>query len=394
MANSLALIVLLGLTASFIFTKLKLPGFLGMLFVGIVIGPHSLNLIHPDLMTVSADFRSIALIVILLRAGLGISKEKLSSVGGTAIKMSFIPGICEGMTIAYVSTIFFGFTFIQGGILGFIIAAVSPAVVVPLMIKFTEKGYGANKNIPTLILAGASLDDVIAITIFGTFMGLYGGSNINIGRQLVQIPISVILGIGIGLASGILLYKVFTKFHIRDSKKIMIILGISIAITAVESILEGKVAIAGLLGVMTIGFILLEKTPVQAKRLSARFNKIWVLAELLLFTLVGAEVDVTVAIDAGLAGVAIIVIGLVARSIGVFISTIGTDLNRKERQFCAVAYTPKATVQAAIGSIPLAAGVASGDLILAIAVMAIVITAPLGAIAIEKTAFIWLDNSE
>lgn len=386
MATSLALIILLGLVANVIFTKFKMPGLLGMLILGIVIGPKGLNWIQPELLSISGDFRKIALIVILLRAGFGISKEDLNKVGKTAIKLSCIPGLVEGFFIAFASVKFLGFSFIQGGILGFIIAAVSPAVVVPQMISFMEKGLGTNKGIPTLILAGASIDDVFAITIFSTFLGLYSGSEVNIGIKLLGIPISILLGIGLGAVIGFILIKVFKRYHIRDTKKVLLILGTAILLTSLETLLKNKVEIAALLGVMTIGFIILEKLPTVGKRLSIKLNKIWVFAEILLFVLVGAQVDVVVALNAGTLGILVILIGLIGRSIGVILSLLGTDLTWKERLFCVIAYVPKATVQAAIGGIPLSMGVASGDVILAIAVLSIIITAPLGAIGISTSS--------
>lgn len=386
MATSLALIILLGLIANTVFTKFKMPGLLGMLILGIIIGPKGLNWIQPELLSISGDFRKIALIVILLRAGFGISKEDLNRVGKTAIKLSCIPGLVEGFFIAFASVKFLGFSFIQGGMLGFIIAAVSPAVVVPQMISFMEKGLGTNKGIPTLILAGASIDDVFAITIFSTFLGLYSGSEVNIGIKLLGIPISILLGIGLGAIIGFILIKVFKKYHIRDTKKVLLILGAAILLTSLETLLKSKVDIAALLGVMTIGFIILEKLPTVGKRLSIKLNKIWVFAEILLFVLVGAQVDVVVALNAGILGILVILIGLVGRSIGVILSLLGTDLTWKERLFCVIAYVPKATVQAAIGGIPLSMGVASGDVILAIAVLSIIITAPLGAIGISTSS--------
>lgn len=386
MATSLAIIVVLGLIFNTIFTRLKLPGLLGMLILGILIGPYALNWLDPELLKVSADFRTIALIVILLRAGLGISRSDLNKVGSTAIKMSFIPGLIEGLTIALIATQILGFSFIEGGILGFIIAAVSPAVVVPQMLKFTEQGLGTNKGIPTLILASSSIDDVFAITIFTTFLGMYSGSQINIGVQILSIPISIILGILLGFIIGLVFVRLFSKYHIRDTKKVLLILGTAILLTTLESVLKNSIEIAGLLGVMAIGFILLEKKPDVAKRLAVKFGKIWVFAEILLFVLVGSQVNITVAFNAGLKGLAIIFIGLIARSIGVVLSTLGTNLNRKERLFCVISYIPKATVQAAIGAIPLSLGVASGDTILAIAVLSILVTAPLGAIGIKLSA--------
>lgn len=383
MATSLAIIILLGLGANILFTKMKLPGLLGMLILGVIIGPYGLNYLQPEIMSVSADFRKIALIIILLRAGLGINKEDLSRVGTTALKMSCIPGLIEGFFIAFAATKFLGFSFIQGGILGFIIAAVSPAVVVPQMLSFLERGLGTNKGIPTLILAGASIDDVFAITIFSTFLGLYSGSQVNIGIKILEIPISIILGIVLGIIIGFVMIWLFKKYHIRDTKKVMLIIGSSILLTALESLLKSKIEIAGLLGVMTIGFIIIEKLPYVGKRLSLKLNKIWLFAEILLFVLVGAQVNIGVALNAGAIGIVVILIGLIGRSLGVVLSVMGTDMNFKERMFCVIAYLPKATVQAAMGAIPLSLGVASGDVILAIAVLSILITAPLGAIAIN-----------
>lgn len=385
MSTSLAIIILLGLLANILFIKMKLPGLLGMLLLGMILGPYVLDWISPDLLRVSADFRQIALIIILLRAGMGIGSDDLKKVGTPALKLSCIPGLFEGFTIAFLSTKVLGFSFIEGGILGFILAAVSPAVVVPAMLDFQEKRLGTNKGIPTLILAGASIDDVFAITIFTTFMGLYSGSHVNIGVQILNIPISIIIGILLGTIIGFIMVKIFEKYHIRDTKKVLLILGSAIMLTALEKFFKSRVEIAGLLGVMAIGFIILEKRPVVAKRLSHKFNKIWIFAEILLFVLVGAQVNISVALNAGLKGLLIIFIGLIGRSIGVFISLLGTNLNWKERLFCTIAYIPKATVQAAIGAVPLALGVKSGEIILAIAVLSILVTAPLGAIGIKAT---------
>ncbi len=383
MATDLAIIILLGLLTNALFTKMKLPGLLGMLILGIIIGPYGLNWLKTDIINISSDLRKIALIVILLRAGLGISRDDLKKVGIPAIKLSCIPGLIEGFTIAFISTKLLGFSFIQGGILGFILAAVSPAVVVPQMLNFMERGIGTDKGIPTLILAGASIDDVFAITIFSTFLGLYSGSQVNIGVKILGIPFSIILGIVLGGIIGFIMVKLFEKYHIRDTKKVLYILGSAILLTALENLLKNKIEIAGLLGVMTIGFIILEKMPQVGKRLSIKFNKIWVFAEILLFVLVGAQVNIGVALEAGIKGIILIFMGLIGRSIGVVISLIGTDLNWKERLFCTISYIPKATVQAAIGAVPLSLGVASGDVILALAVLSIIITAPLGALGIS-----------
>ncbi|HAR86858.1 MAG TPA: potassium transporter [Clostridium sp.] len=386
MATSIAIIILLAIIFNFIFEKMKLPGLLGMLILGIIIGPYGLNLIDGDLLKISPDLRKIALIIILLRAGLGIKKSDLKEIGRPAIKMSCIPGILEGFTIAFISTKLLGFTFIQGGILGFIIAAVSPAVVVPQMINLIDNKIGTNKSIPTLILAGASIDDVFAITILTSFFALYSGKDVNIASQLLQIPLSIILGIGLGLILGFIIIYLFKKCSINDVKKILIVLAISILLTTLETIFKDKLLIASLLGVMTIGFVLTEKLPNVAAPLSQGLNKLWIFAEILLFVLVGAQVNISVAFTSGAIGIIIIFIGLVGRSIGVIISLIGTNLNVKERIFCVISYIPKATVQAAMGALPLSLGVVSGDLILAISVLSILVTAPLGAIGIKVSS--------
>lgn len=383
MTTSLALMLILGMAANALFVKMRLPGLLGMLLLGVLLGPYVLNWLDPDMLRMSGDLRLLALIIILLRAGLGIKREALNRVGVTALKLSCIPGLCEGFAIAFVSIYLLGFSFIEGGILGFIVAAVSPAVVVPPMLNFIDRRVGAKNNVPTLILAGASIDDVFAITLFSAFLGLYGGHNVNIGLQLLGIPLSIVLGIGLGLVVSIVLVRLFTTYYIRSTKKVMMILGVAIFLTAVEKTLKARVEIASLLGVMTIGFILLEKMPEVAAKLAGKFNRIWLFAEILLFMLVGAQVNIHVALDAGLTGLLLIAIGLAARSVGVVLSTVGTPLTSRERFFCIVSYLPKATVQAAIGAIPLSMGVPSGDVILAIAVLSILITAPIGAIGIE-----------
>ncbi len=397
MALSLAVIMVLGLAFNKLFEKMKLPGLLGMLILGVILGPYGLDwlfkdfLMTEDVIRLSSDFRKIALIVILLRAGFGIKKETLEKVGVPALKLSCIPGVMEGFAVLGLGMLLLDLSFVEAGMLGFIIAAVSPAVVVPSMLNLVERGKGAAKGIPTMILAGASIDDVIAITVFSSFLGMYGGGKVNLGRQLLNIPISIILGGLIGVAIGFVLVWFFKKYHLRDTKKVLIILSIAILFTALEDLLASYVPLASLLGVMAIGFIILEYYPKLAKRLSIKLNKIWVFAEILLFVLVGAQVNVGVAFQTGLVGLVIIAGGLVARSIGVFLSLLGTELTQKERLFCVIAYMPKATVQAAIGAVPLAAGVASGDVILAMAVLAIMVTAPLGAIGIRTAGEAFLE---
>jgi solute carrier family 9B (sodium/hydrogen exchanger), member 1/2 len=386
LAFSIAIILLFGMIGNLIFTKLRLPGLLGMLIVGVIIGPYSLDLLDDSIIAVSADLRTIALIIILLRAGLGLNRHELKKVGKTAIKMGFIPGIFEGIVIALLSIYLLDLDFIRGGMLGFIIAAVSPAVVVPLMLKFIDERLGMKKGIPVLVLSAASIDDVFAITFFTSFMGFYANKNFNIALQLLNIPVSIMLGVLLGFVISLGLVYLFKKFHIRDSKKVLIILSLSILMVSLEHALESYIMIASLIGVMTIGFMITERKPSLGKRLSLKFNKVWLLGELFLFVLVGAEVNIETAIKAGLIGTFIIVIGLLARSLGVLVSTIKSGLNPKEKLFVIISYLPKATVQAAIGAYPLSQGVEGGDIILAIAVLSIILTAPLGAILINTLA--------
>jgi len=390
MSLSLAIIIIFGLILNKAFDKISLPGLLGMLILGIIIGPYGLNLISPEVLAVSADLRKIALIIILIRAGLGLNKDSLIKVGLPAIKMSFIPGLFEGFTILFVGSYLLGIPKIEAGMLAFIVAAVSPAVVVPSMLILIEEGKGKLKGIPTLVLAGASIDDVIAITFFSTFLGFYSGKNVNLGLKLLNIPVSIILGILIGVLIGLLLIYLFKRFHMRDTKKVLLLISGGILLTLIEDIITTPINFASLIGIMTIGFIIMEKYGVLGRRLAKKFNGIWVFAELLLFVLVGAEVNIYVALEAGAIGLLIIFIGLIARSIGVMISLMGSKLNFREKLFCVVAYTPKATVQAAIGAVPIAYGVKSGELILAIAVLSIIVTAPLGAFGIRYLGEKWL----
>lgn len=390
MILSLAVIITLGLIFNKLFKSIKLPGLLGMLILGIIVGPNMLNLISKEILTISPDLRKMALIVILLRAGLGINRSTLKKVGKTALKMSFLPCVIEGFTIAFVGRYILNISFIEAGMLGFIIAAVSPAVVVPQMLELINKGKGKENGVPTIILAASSIDDVFAITIFSTFLGLYGGSNISISGKLFSIPISILLGGGIGILIALLLIWIFKKFHLRDTEKTLIILASGMLLNSLEDIFKNIVPIASLLGVMVVGFVLLDKYPKVANRISEKFNKVWVFAEILLFVLVGAQVDVKVIVHSGLLGLLVLFIGLVARSIGVYISLMGSNLNLKEKIFCIISFMPKATVQAAMGAVPLASGVASGNLILAIAVLSIIVTAPLGAVGIKYFGDKWI----
>ncbi len=383
MTFSLSLMLILGLIANRLFEMLRLPGLLGMLLLGVLLGPHGLDFMSPEMLAISADLRLIALIIILLRAGLGLKRETLNKVGRPALRMSFIPGLLEGGALILLGMFLFDLSFYEAGMLGFIIAAVSPAVVVPQMLGLIESRRGESKGVPTMVLAGASVDDVVAITFFTLFTGLYMGTRVSPLVQILEIPLAIGLGMLIGAGTGAFLIFLFKRHHIRDTKKVLILLGVAILLKELENVLAGVLPIASLLGVMTIGFVLLEYSPKVAGRLSHKFNKIWVLAEILLFILVGSQVDVSIAWHAGGTGLLLIAGGLVARSIGVWISLVGTSFNRGEKAFAVLAYVPKATVQAAIGAIPLSLGVHSGELILAIAVLSILITAPLGAIGIR-----------
>ncbi|ONI42274.1 potassium transporter [Candidatus Epulonipiscium fishelsonii] len=378
MIGSIGLILILGLLGGLIVSKARLPNLLGYLIVGIIIGPNALNLIDVSVTDISPKLRTMILIIILIRAGLGINKKEILKVGKPAILLSFVPGVCEGLTIAFLSTIFLDFTFVQGGILGFILAAVSPAVVVPSMLKFMEKGKGG--SITTLILAGASIDDVVAITIFSSFLGMYGGAGFNIG-SILSIPIGIILGALIGAILGIVIVKIMIMLKLDNMQAVFFILGSAFLLNEFGDFIKSYIEIATLLGIMAMAFIISSKKNTTAIR--ATLGNIWKMGEIFLFVLVGAEVNVPVAINAGIVGVLIICIGLIFRSIGVYFSVISTKLTRQEKIFCMIAYTPKATVQAAIGGIPLSMDVAGGEIILAIAVLSILITAPCGAVAID-----------
>jgi solute carrier family 9B (sodium/hydrogen exchanger), member 1/2 len=382
-AFSIAIILLLGLLFSKLFIKIKLPGLLGMLILGIIIGPYGINIIDQAILNISGDLRLLALIIILLRAGFGIHMERLRRVGLSAVKMSFIPDIVEGLTIMFVASYLLGLPLIEAGMLGFIIAAVSPAVIVPQMLSFIKRKMGTKKGIPIIILTGASVDDVTAITIFSIFLGIYGGQQINYFLIALSIPVQFALGILFGLIIAFVMIYIFQRFSIRNTEKTLIILAAAILLKNLGDALSSIVPIAALVGVMVIGFVILAKMPELGMQLSDKFDKVWIFAEILLFVLVGAQVNIYLAASSALIGLTIIIIGLAARSAGVYVSLLGSDLNLKERIFCIIAYTPKATVQAAIGAIPLSLGVASGQLILAIAVIAILFTAPLGAFAVS-----------
>jgi NhaP-type Na+/H+ or K+/H+ antiporter len=382
LALSLALVIFLGLLLDHLLKKIRIPGLVGMLGVGMALGPYGLDLLAPSLLDVSYDLRMIAFIVILLRAGLKIKRSSINRMGRTALLMSTLPSTLEGLAVTLLAPSLFPMTYTESAILGFVIAAVSPAVVVPSMIKAMERGRGTDKGIPSMILASSSLDNAYVIVVFSTVLGIYEGASGNIPMRLMEIPVSILFGVLLGGAMGFGLHRLFRAYAPRATKKTFTVIGAGILLLALENLLKGMVPLSGLLGVMAIGLVILEKSEETAHAISNKLAKIWVGAEILLFVLVGAQVNITVALDAGLAGLAIICAGLMARSLGTFISAQGAGFNRKEKLFCVISYIPKATVQAAIGAIPLSAGVRGGEIILAVAVLSIIVTAPLGAIGI------------
>lgn len=383
MIQSIFIILFFGFIFSKISMRFKLPGLLGMIILGILAGPYGFNLLHKSILDNGSDIRTIALIVILLRAGLGIDRNMLKKVGKISIKMSFIPCLVEGFTIMIIAKAILNFSYIEAGMLGFILAAVSPAVVVPFMLKLKEEGRGMDKGIPIMILAGASIDDIFAITFFSVFLGTFGNTDRNIASTLLHIPIEIIGGVVLGLLLGFILNYIMIKFKhkLTSLEKLCLLLSNAFLL----QILGNYIRVSGLLGIMTLGFYILEKNKEEAINLEKMLNGIWFFAQSFLFVLIGATVNINVALKAGTLGVVIIFVGLIGRSIGVNLALIGSNLNFKERLFCCIAYLPKATVQAAIGGIPLAKGVPSGEIILAIAVLAIIITAPLGAVTMEYT---------
>lgn len=384
MLISIALILMVGMFMGWLCKKIKLPGLLGMLFTGIILGPYVLNFIDDSILSISADLRKIALIIILTRAGLSLDIKDLKKVGRPAVLMCFIPACFEMTGMVLLAPHILGISTLDAAIMGAVVAAVSPAVVVPKMIKLMEEGYGVKQGIPQLILAGASVDDVFVIVMFTAFTGLAQGEAVSL-KSFVNVPLSVITGIFVGLAAGCLLAKFFEKVHIRDTSKVMILLSVSFILVTAEDYAADMIPFASLIGVMAAGISLQKKREVVAKRLSSKFNKLWVVSEIMLFVLVGAAVDIQYAVKAGIAPVFLIFSVLIFRMTGVFVCLLKTKLNIKERAFCMLAYMPKATVQAAIGGLPLAMGLSCGNIVLSVAVIAILITAPLGAFCIDMT---------
>lgn len=384
MLKSIALIMLIGMSTGWVCRKVKLPGLLGMLFTGIILGPYVLNLLDSSILLVSADIRKIALVIILTRAGLTLNLEDLKKVGRPAFLMCFVPATFEMIGMIILAPRLLDVSLIEAAVIGAVVAAVSPAVVVPEMIKIMEDGYGTKQGIPQLILAGASVDDVYVIVMFTAFTSLAQGSNVSV-MSFVNIPVSIIFGIIIGIIIGKALAVVWRKVHIRDTVKAAIFLSVALLLVGVEASLNTPITFASLISVMFIGIALKKDRPEVAFRLSQKYNKMWVWAEVMLFVLVGATVDIGYVAYAGVSSIVIIIGALIFRMAGVALCMAGTKLKLKERVFCMLAYTPKATVQAAIGGVPLSMGLACGNTVLTVAVLAIIITAPLGAFAIDMT---------
>lgn len=390
MLTSLAFIFLVGLAMAAVCQRLKLPRIIGMLITGIILGPYVLDLLDPSILSISADLRQMALTIILLKAGLSLNLSDLKKVGRSAVMMSCIPASCEILGVFLFAPYIFGITRIEAAVMGAVLGAVSPAVVVPRMVQLMDSKYGTDKSIPQLIMATASCDDIFVIVLFSTFVSMAQGGNANM-MDFVNIPISIILGIVLGAMAGYLLSLFFEtayahKHYVRNSMKVIIVLGVSFLLMAIETWLEGILSVSGLLAVVSMACVIkMKSAALVSKRLSEKFGKLWLAAEVILFVLVGAAVDIRYTLNAGIAAVLMILIALAFRSAGVFSCLLGTSMTWKERIFCMIAYLPKATVQAAIGSVPLAMGLPCGQIVLSVAVLAILITAPLGALGIDLT---------
>ena len=390
MLTSLALIFLIGLSLAAFFGKLKLPRLVGMLLTGILLGPFVLDLLDPQILGISAELRRMALVIILIKAGLSLNFSDLKKVGRPALLMSFLPAAFEIAAFLIFAPMLLGVSRAEALLMGSVLAAVSPAVVVPRMVALMDEGRGTDKKIPQLILAGASLDDIFVIVLFAAFLGINTGDGVG-AMTFMSIPISIVLGILLGALVGIAVAYLFELFHrngwtIRNTLKTIILLGISFLLLAIEGWLEGFVAVSGLLAIMSMAMIYAMRTKVEVvNRLKDKYGKLWLAAEVLLFVLVGAAVDIRYTLSAGLGSVVMIFVGLVFRSVGVFICLLGTKLNKKERIYAVFAYLPKATVQAAIGAVPLSMGLPCGKIILSVAILGILITAPMGAILMDST---------
>ena len=391
MLTSLALVFLAGLALAALCQKLRLPRILGMLLTGVLLGPCVLNWLDPSILSVSADLRKIALIIILLKAGLSLDLSDLKRVGRPAVLMSCLPASCDILGYVLLAPHFLGITRVEAAVMGAVLAAVSPAVVVPRMVQLIESGCGTKKSIPQMVLAGASCDDIFVIVLFTTFLHTAQGQQTDAARGLLRVPVSILLGIALGAAVGLLLNLLFEAAYargrcIRGSMKVIVVLGVSFLLAAAEDRLEGIVPVSGLLAVVSMACMLKQKSAESvSKRLSEKFGKLWLAAEVILFVLVGAAVDIRYMANVGLAAVGMILAALVFRAAGVCLCLVKTPLTAKERLYCVFAYLPKATVQAAIGSVPLAAGLPCGEVVLSVAVLGIVLTAPLGAFLMDAS---------
>lgn len=381
---SLCIILLSGLAVAFICKKLNLPTLIGYLAVGIILGPYVLDLVDIKLLSISADLKKIALIFILIRAGLTLDLSDLKRIGRPAVLMAFLPALFELFAVGFLAPIFFDISYLDSFILGSVLGAVSPAVVVPRMVKMMDENRGTEHGVPQIITAGSSIDDIVVIVIFTALTTVATGGTIGVMTYL-NVPISIILGIASGALIGLLLVWFFKKFHLRDTVKVIIICGICFGFVAAEELLEGIIGYSGLLATITLGVVIFSKYKILANRLSMKYSKLWLLAEIILFVIVGATVNINYFIKNLGFGIILVLCGLIVRSAGVLVSLIKTNLYKKEKLFAIISYTPKATVQAAIGGIPLALGLAGGNTILSVAVISILLTAPLGAIAMDLT---------
>ncbi|AVM42110.1 cation:proton antiporter [Fastidiosipila sanguinis] len=397
MLTSLSLILLLGFASGFLFEKIKIPKIIGMLFAGIILGPYVLDWFDPKILSISAELRKIALIIILLKAGFSLDLNDLKKVGRPAVLMSFVPASFEIIAYVIFAPWLLGISRIDAAVMGAVLSAVSPAVVVPRMVNYIETNWGSKKSIPQMIMASASCDDIIVIVLFTTFLGIAQEGTVDL-KGFLNIPISIIMGILLGISAGFILHYIFEKAYLnnqylRNSVKVIIILAVSLLMVTVEDMLKGILSVSGLLAVVSMACVLKIKSNTNvSERLSEKFGKIWIAAEIILFVLVGAAVDIRYTLEAGSSAVLLILLALIVRSFGVWLSILKTNLSWKEKLFCVIAYLPKATVQAAIGSVPLAVGLPSGNLILSVAVMSILITAPIGAAAMDNSYKVLLKN--
>lgn len=382
MLTSIALIFLCGLFLSAIFKKIHFPGLVGMILTGILLGPFAFNLLDTSILNIAAELRRIALVIILTRAGLALDITDLKKVGRPAILMCFVPACFEILGCILIAPHIMNVSMVEAAIIGSTIAAVSPAVIVPRMINLIEKGYGKSHSIPQLVLAGASVDDVFVIVVFTAFTALGKGESVS-AFKFLEIPVSIVLGIILGIVVGMILITIFKKIHMRDSVKLLILISVSFLFLTIEDTIGNVIPVSGLIAIMSMGIVIKQKYNILAVRLSGKYNKLWVAAEVVLFVLVGAAIDLKYAVSAGVKALIIVLGSLVFRMASVFVCMVKTKLSVKEKIFCMIAYTPKATVQAAIGAVPLSMGLACGNLVLTVAVLSILITAPLGAFMID-----------